>query len=319
MTATRTVPTSASPPPVTGSDFMDAVAREISALWDYSRLPMTNVGGTANAITADIVPALTHGLVDGMGFLITPIHNTTGAVTINGVSVVDTTGAALVSGAMAAGTKYQLVYDGPTSKLVLLGAVSIVPTGLYQQLFTASGTYTPTAGMRFCIVTMLGAGGSGAKTTTVNAATGGAAGALSKFKFTAAQIGISKTVTIGAGGAAVSGAGNGNDGGSTSLGALGSAPGGNKGTTGGAQAGALGGVASGGYLNINGGNSDDCLSSSAISNGANAPMGFGYGGKVVNTTSGLAGTGYGSGGAARSGSGNSGKGQDGLMLIEEFT
>ncbi|MGD9656577.1 MAG: DUF2793 domain-containing protein [Methylocystis sp.] len=74
-------------------------------------------------------------------------------------------------------------------------------------IFTSSGTYTPTPGLRFAEARLFGAGGgggSGARTASGAAASGGAGGGgggLAAGRFTAAQIGASRVITIGAGGA----------------------------------------------------------------------------------------------------------------------
>jgi hypothetical protein len=79
------------------------------------------------------------------------------------------------------------------------------PAAAIVQTFTASGTYTPTAGMKYCIVEAVGGGGGGGATTPCTAGnvcvgSGGGSGAYVKVLLTAAQIGASKSVTIGAGG-----------------------------------------------------------------------------------------------------------------------
>jgi hypothetical protein len=89
--------------------------------------------------------------------------------------------------------------------------------------FTASGTYTPTAGMVDCIIECVGGGGSGGGgtlgvTNILQTLGGGGSGGYSRKYATAADIGASKPVTIGAGGAASSGLGN--TGGDTSVGTL---------------------------------------------------------------------------------------------------
>lgn len=95
-----------------------------------------------------------------------------------------------------------------------------------QQFFSSSGTYTPSTGMAYCIVESVdgGAGGGGVKcasASNVAVGTGGGGGAYGRTRLTAAQIGASQTVTIGAGGTAGSNAGgNGGAGGATSLGSL---------------------------------------------------------------------------------------------------
>jgi hypothetical protein len=74
------------------------------------------------------------------------------------------------------------------------------------RVFTSNGTYTPTPGLRFAEVRLFGAGGgggSGARTASGAAASGGAGGGgggLVCGRFTAAQIGPSKPVFVGAGG-----------------------------------------------------------------------------------------------------------------------
>lgn len=95
-----------------------------------------------------------------------------------------------------------------------------------QQFFSSSGTYTPSAGMLYCIVESVDGGGGSGGSTNNNASNrscskGGNGGAYGRTRLTAAQIGASQTVTIGAGGAAgSSGGGNGGSGGATSLGSL---------------------------------------------------------------------------------------------------
>ena len=94
------------------------------------------------------------------------------------------------------------------------------------QTFTASGTYTPTADMKFCIIECVGGGGGGgvglASINMYMIGGGGGSGGYSRKRATAADIGVSKVVTIGAAGAGgTPGATpNGFDGGDTSVGAL---------------------------------------------------------------------------------------------------
>jgi hypothetical protein len=109
------------------------------------------------------------------------------------------------------------------------------------QTFATSGVYTPAPGMRFVDVVLYGAGGGG-----------GGGGGIAHGRFTSAQIGASRTVTIGAGGAggvaqtADSASGrNGGAGGNTSLGGLMTAFGGGAGSGGGLATGSGGGGGSG--------------------------------------------------------------------------
>src|SRR5258706_1789348 len=88
-----------------------------------------------------------------------------------------------------------------TSFNTLTGAVT---TNVTKQVFTSSGTYTPTSGMLHCIIECIGGGGGGAGTSSVpgsaGAGGGGGSGGYSRSYKTAAQIGASQTVTIGTGG-----------------------------------------------------------------------------------------------------------------------
>ncbi len=184
------------------------------------------------------------------------------------------------------------------------------------QIFTASGTYTPSTGMLYAIVEMVGGGGGGGGSgSTAQGAGGGGAGGYLKAIVTAAQIGASKTVTIGAAGSAgSSGGGSGGTGGTTSLSTLLSCTGGSGGATGvgasGWSAGGAGGtptVTTGtSLLTITGqagmpgygyGGSGDGLGGPGGSN----PLGFGSLGLTTNNFSVTNGspnapTGYGAGG-----------------------
>ncbi len=121
----------------------------------------------------------------------------------------------------------------PTNNAQVLAAVKLFATGrlLNVQVFSASGTYTPTTGMASVIAELVGGGGGvgGVPVTssTQNAVSGGGgAGSYIKGRLTAAQVGASVPVTIGpGGGAGASGSGGGN-GGTSSFGAFLSAPGG---------------------------------------------------------------------------------------------
>ncbi len=93
--------------------------------------------------------------------------------------------------------------------LALLGAFSL----LNKQIFTITGanTYTPTAGMKFCLAIFTGAGGGGGGAITAAGAGqaavggGGGAGATCVSVISATTIGASKTITVGAAGGGGSG------------------------------------------------------------------------------------------------------------------
>ena len=95
------------------------------------------------------------------------------------------------------------------------GSASAV-TSIVQTINTTAGsyTYTPTSGMVFVFVELIGGGGSGgtAQSTSLNHTTsgGGGGGGYIKALYSASDIGSSQSYTIGAGGV---GSGSGNNGG----------------------------------------------------------------------------------------------------------
>ena len=96
-------------------------------------------------------------------------------------------------------------------------------TSINQQIFTASGTYTPTSGMKYCITESIGGGGAGGRCAAtslgqVAAGGGGQAGNYNIRIFNAAAIGASQPINIGLGGTGVVN-NTGNGGGTTSIGA----------------------------------------------------------------------------------------------------
>lgn len=123
------------------------------------------------------------------------------------------------------------------SQTLLTGAgVGSTPTfkslSVVRQVFSSTGTYTPTSGMVYCDIEVIGGGGgSGGVATTSSTQTsvsgGGGGGGYSRKVASAATIGASQTATVGAAGTAGSaGATAGGTGGTSSLGAIVSATGG---------------------------------------------------------------------------------------------
>ena len=196
------------------------------------------------------------------------------------------------------------------------------------QTFTGTGTYTPTSGMAYCIIEVVGAGGGGggvAFSSTGGSAGGGGAGGYSKGFFSAATIGVSQSVTIGAlGSAGASGFHNGGNGGTTSVGStLIQATGGTGGTaindTGNVGAGGAGGVGSLGSVNVTG-NAGGSGTSPGL--GGLGGSSF-YGGTAIaaKEANGNAGTSYGAGGGGgATGSTNraGGAGVAGFVQVTEF-
>lgn len=193
------------------------------------------------------------------------------------------------------------------------GTLAMRSLSVVVQTFTGSGTYTPTTGMLYCTIEVCGGGGgsAGCPTTGVGqvvAAGGAGGGGYSRKTVSAATIGTSQTVTIGAGGTAGSaGANPGGAGGTSSLGAIVSASGGGgsgqgapagPGTQAGAGAGA-GGVGSSGDFNVTGnsGGQGYMQGTSILASGGSSGSSY-FGGGQYNTvigTSPVAGSLYGGG------------------------
>jgi len=193
------------------------------------------------------------------------------------------------------------------------------------QTFTTSGTYTPTTGISYAIVRMVG-GGAGSGAGSGGQGQGGGGGSYAEFIITAAQIGSSKAITIGAGGAS---AATGVSGGTTSFGVIATAPGGSGGqftTSGPNSAGGAGGVIGtiSGATQIMLAPGGDGTASNTSTNG----IGAGNGGnslmsgvaKGVTTNPAINGHNYGGGGGGGFNitAGASGNGAPGIVIITEY-
>lgn len=195
-----------------------------------------------------------------------------------------------------------------------------------QTLTVASGTYTPTSGMKKVLGIAVGSGGAGAGGINTDSAGGGGGGGGTVFRLmTAAQIGASKAYAVG----------QANTGNPTTLdaaGALMNAGGGGNGTAGsqggtisGAAAGGTGGTAANGDLNIPGtpGGAGRVYSGTAGCGGKGGSSVFGFG--AAEPGSGAAGgngTDYGGGGAgghaATASDRAGGAGAAGVLYMIEF-
>ena len=201
------------------------------------------------------------------------------------------------------------------------------------QRFTASGTYTPSAGMLYCIIECVGGGGGGGGAQGAVGYSlgggGGGSGGYSRKIASAATIGASQVVTIGVGGPNSLG-GSGTAGGATSVGSLCVANGGAGGlltstiSAGGGGAGAAAGTGDftatgmpggyGSYFNITGTVAYGGLGGSSV---------FGGGGQYGVDGNGSNGTGYGGGGGGGSilntaTNASSGNGAPGVVIITEY-
>lgn len=225
--------------------------------------------------------------------------------------------------------------------------------------FTASGTYTPTAGLFAALVIVTGGGGGGAGVSGLSttaksvAGGGGSAGATGISVLTAAQIGTSQAMTIGAAGTPGTGGATtqtaGGAGGASSFGSLIVAAGGNGGAVASVTSGTAafyfgtGGASvssSAGAIRLNGGGGSDgfgnysgsTAGNSAASGGDGGTSFWGQGGasKTVRYTAstgfvaGVAGTAFGAGGSGAAFSSNvnngaaGGAGAAGFCVVIEF-
>lgn len=206
-----------------------------------------------------------------------------------------------------------------------------------QQIFTASGTYTPDANLIVAHVSMVGAGGGGSALAgaTGNAlgSGGGGAGEHSTKYLTPADIGVSKAVTIGAAGAGGSAGNNaGSDGGDTSLGSLVVAKGGKGGGASVRRHGGLGGTGGTGTITAPGAPGGSANDASTVNLGAlSGPGGsgpYGAGGLAVyvggnSAVNGNNGVGKGSGGSGAAvynvnSNAAGGNGTAGYVIVTEY-
>ena len=199
--------------------------------------------------------------------------STTNTVTINRAGS-DTIGGK-TSLVIASAYGYARLISNGSNKWAVAGRSANIVT------FASSGTYTPSPGVTFCDVYVWGAGGSGgggaleAASTACSGGGGGGGAAGTTGRFTAAQIGASRNVTIGTAGSVGAAAssnttagGNGGAGGNSSFGTLLAAYGGGGGAGGQLSATASGG-GGGAALASAGGNSTGATGGTS-GNGGNA-------------------------------------------------
>ena len=351
---------------ILSSQVTDLTSTVISTIQNAA---LGTTGGTANAITlTQSVPIVAYSVGQPFRFKTGAAANTT-AVTLNvdgrgAGAVVATDGSALASGGLQASRIvdvevvattpiFQIVSQASTvatqvagdnsTKVASTAFVQEATAKVYQQVFTGSGTYTPHTGMVTCIIECVGGGGAGGGSngtgSQVNVGGGGGSGGYSRKLATAADIGASKTVTIGAGGTAgAAGPNAGGNGGDTSVGVLCIGKGGTGGggtdasvSVGAAGAGGIAGTATGGIAAAGAsGNSGYAANTAATSvfgaaggsslfGGGAAPAAF-FG---TGDANGAAASAYGSGGGGGYTSNSianvtGGAGSSGIVIITEY-
>ena len=218
-------------------------------------------------------------------------------------------------------------------------------TSINIQTFATSGTYTPTSGMIYCIVELVGGGAGGAGTGVASSVQiavsgGGGGGSYSRKTLSAAAVGASQSITIGAGGTGGSTTSPflGGTGGTTSFGSIFNATGGvgPTGSVGGSAIYLISGggsgdnTSSGGDFSSAGGPGDQGMGIVTTPNGQFAVGGsggnsiFGGGASSVfgGNTAGRNAIGYGGGGTGSIAIGSSGSvggdGFQGIAIVTEF-
>ncbi len=334
---------------------LSGAANVTASLEDY----IIAVDNTAAARTVTIPTASNTGANANRGKVYI-IKDQSGLAGTNNITIHPTSGTIDGAESISINSNFgevEVYSDG--SNWFIKGVVSVGRSGFNNmnvKEFKSTGAYTPTAGMSFCIIELIGGGGGGGgviagASNQVSAGAGGGSGGYVKSLLTAAQIGASQIVIIGTGG--TPGAAGGNLGGTgvdTYFGALLNASGGNGGygdTGGGFEAAATTGgrggsptvstgLDMGSSIGSPGGNGIGSISgvSGTVSSGCGGAFRFGGGpggiAKRVNTASGedssgisgAANTGSGGTGAVSIGTGSlakgGGAGASGIVLITEF-
>jgi hypothetical protein len=239
--------------------------------------------------------------------------------------------------AVNVGDRVTLASDGAAA---WRGLSAVTGRLIAVRVFTASGTYTPTPGMQTARLRGIGGGGAGGGGTlpsagNVSLGSPGGSASYGEAIFTAAQIGVSQVVTIGAGGTAAAGVA-GSNGGTTSFGSLLSLPGGIGGSAFNNVAapnvngtGTYSTAPSGANLVAARGSASSLTTAVSATSGQGGPGGssqFGLGGPGGGANNnGISAVNYGAGGAgslcnnAGGGSFAGGAGMSGIIIIEEYS
>lgn len=227
------------------------------------------------------------------------------------------TGAELIAGTDTSGAGHPLV----AQPSIINARINSLVNGTLPTItsFTASGTYTKPAGLKYAIVEVQGAGGTGGTINAGGSCGGGGGGGYVRKMILAASIGTTETVTVG-----TAGIGSGN----TSFGSLAVAGNGGNTTT---ATGGTAGAATGGDFNVPGQDGMPGNSGGPSSPGAGGNAFLGAGGSAgtytpSNNNSGDGKSGYpfgGGGGASQaatdgSPTGTAGTGAPGVVIVTNY-
>jgi hypothetical protein len=257
--------------------------------------------------------------------------------------------AVLTGGTTSTGAFQSIASVGTASQVLTSNGAGMLPTmqdtiqTVKTQIITSSNTYTPSTGMLFCEVELVGGGGgggggAGVAATSSGAGGGGGGAGYCKKLYTAALLGATAAVVIGTGGAAgAAGANNGSSGVDSTFTPAGAGAvltaakgtfglGGAATTTVGGAGGGTGGTGTNGDVNITGSDGNQSI----VVNGAAgfAIVGMGGGTALSPATlynaasvTGTAGVSYGAGGSGGYGQNTDaagGAGKVGICIITEY-
>ena len=316
---------------------------------DYSPTQYNVQTGGASGTLNNVAPSSTSGVpVISQGASSQPVF---GTAVVAGGGTGDTSFTAyavICGGTTTTGALQSIASVGSSGNVLTSNGAGALPTfqaaaggsgftTINIQTFTSSGTYTPTASMKYCIIECVGGGGGGGTANTGvgrwSSGAGGGGGGYSRKFASSATIGASETVTIGAAGTAGSSGQNaGGSGGDTSVGTICIG----KGATGGAgndgsgsaiSIGGAGGVAGTGDITFPGQQGQYSYASTSVfyPQGEGGSSYFGYGGRCAIATPGTnnAGQNYGGGGAGGSsynqdGASAGSAGAKGVVIVTEY-
>lgn len=279
--------------PANGDDFLDALDERFGVIWNGVILHMTSVGGTANAVTATVTPAVgVGGYQNGMVFsIVWDATNTVSNVTLNGLPVVNADGSALSVGSIESDLASVLVVVDDEFRIISgIGADNTQQSYFFSITTTGSSTFTMPSGLdddQMVEIECWAGGGGGALTGGA-----GGGGGYAHKRMRAGDISSSVTVTVGVGGSVGSAGGDTSFGGyltayggAAGTGSLGGGGGGSNeaasGTNGGFQGGGDGGVSVAPDPDVAPGNSSNLWGGGGgafSGNGGNAVYGGGGGG-----------------------------------------
>ena len=322
-------------PPLSGTAFLTQYGDYLDALIDVATLRLTNVGGTANAITATAEPFQipASGLVAGANLILVPAVNNTGAATLDidgrgAATILKGDGTNITADTLVANTSYLLSFRG-AAFFIVGSEAEVSSSGLLSvQVFTTSSTYTKPAGIKKVLVEVIGAGGGGGGSGSSGGKGGGAGGGGAAVKFLDISAIASATVTIGAGGAGAGQSGIGGTGAASSwadgtnfISATGGT--GGSGVNSGSGSGGTGGLGSGGDINLGGQGGGSAGDNGPSGAGGSSQRGGGAQGRTTGTPgNGFPGRSFGGGGGGSLSFSNQrfgGAGAAGVVIIWEYS